>query len=188
MSVSPITTRNLAVALAWLCALNALPAMAQSSASYKLSEAAFNNAGNPSQLLKPSSASYRVSLDAIGDEVIGSTLTSASFRAESGFVVRYRPPGEAQQLRFTTKTTLAWNPERSVGAYNLYRSTLASLPGNFGSCYQPALGSPSFVETATPASGTGWFYLVTAKNRLREEGSKGKSSNGVKRANAAPCP
>jgi hypothetical protein len=79
MSVSLITTRNVAFALAWLCPLTALPAMAQTSASYKLSEAAFNNAGNPSQLMKPSSANYRVSLDAIGDEVIGSTLTSASF-------------------------------------------------------------------------------------------------------------
>ena len=71
--------------------------------------------------------------------------------------------------------------------YNLYRNTLASLPGDMGGCYRSALAGASFVETETPPSGAGWFYLVTAENLLSEEGTKGRSSDGTERANAIPC-
>ena len=37
-------------------------------------------------------------------------------------------------------------------------------------------------------AGNGYFYLVTARNRLWEEGTKGSSSAGAQRANPAPCP
>jgi hypothetical protein len=40
-----------------------------------------------------------------------------------------------------------------------------------------------------PASiGQGYFYLVTAKNLIAEEGIKGRASSGSLRANPAPCP
>ena len=32
------------------------------------------------------------------------------------------------------------------------------------------------------------FYLVTARNRLGEEGTKGYRSPGIERPNDAPCP
>jgi hypothetical protein len=47
-------------------------------------------------------------------------------------------------------------------------------------------------ETTTdpdvPSVTTGYFYLVTADNRLDEEGTKGFRSNGTERGNPAPCP
>jgi hypothetical protein len=41
---------------------------------------------------------------------------------------------------------------------------------------------------AVPDPGQGFFYLVTARNRLAEEGTKGSTSAGVPRSNAFPCP
>ncbi|PYT33187.1 MAG: hypothetical protein DMF52_16120 [Acidobacteria bacterium] len=34
----------------------------------------------------------------------------------------------------------------------------------------------------------GFFYLITSRNRLDEEGIKGHASSGVERANPLPCP
>ena len=75
-----------------------------------------------------------------------------------------------------------------MGTYNLYRQTLVSLPGTFGSCYQAALVGPQFGETEVSAQGSGWLYLVTAENRLREEGTKGRTSSGAERSNLSACP
>ena len=46
----------------------------------------------------------------------------------------------------------------------------------------------SAVDDTLPSTGTGLFYLVTGVNRLREEGTKGRSSSGTERANPLPCP
>jgi hypothetical protein len=74
------------------------------------------------------------------------------------------------------------------GIFGASFRTLSSLPGNLGGCYQAALASPGFDEMPVPATNTGWFYLVTAINRLREEGTTGTNSAGVKRPNAAASP
>ena len=163
------------------------PAAAQTSTSFKLTESVLNAGGNPLDGARPVSAGFRISFDALGDTVAGIALTSASYRADGSFVVRYRPAGEVHGLRFTGVTGLAWDDEPSTGTYNVYRNTLASLPGDMGGCHQSALAGPSFVETETPPSGTGWFYLVTAENLLRQEGTKGRSSDGTERPNAIPC-
>jgi hypothetical protein len=47
---------------------------------------------------------------------------------------------------------------------------------------------PMASDTSTPSVGQGRFYLVSARNRLREEGPKGYSSNGIEQANPSPCP
>lgn len=171
----------------WLAAALCGPAAAQTSTSLKLTESVLNAGGNPLDGARPASASFRISHDALGDATTGSALISASYRAEGGFVIRYRPAGLVHGVRFTDETSLSWDDEALVGTYNLYRNTLASLPGDFGSCYQSALAGPPFVETATPASGSGWFYLVTAESLLHEEGSKGHRSDGTERPNPAPC-
>ena len=170
--------------LAALCG----PASAQSSASFAVTENAINAGGHPLDASRPASASFRVSFGALGDAAVRSTLSSPSYRGDGGFVARYAPPGEVNGVRFLDKTNLIWSDEPSTGTYNLYRNTLASLPGNFGSCYHSALVAPSFGETDVPASGSGWHYLITAENRLREEGTKGRTSSGAARSNLSSCP
>jgi hypothetical protein len=84
--------------------------------------------------------------------------------------------------------TLSWDPERSVGDYDVYRDLLSSLPGNFGACLEHDVPAQTAVDVGIPGVGTGYFYLVTAENRLDEEGTKGFRSNGSERLNPAPCP
>jgi hypothetical protein len=181
-------TAAIAVTIGWLATVLCGSAAAQTSASFKLTENVINAGGNPLGGTRPTSASFRIPHDSIGDPAVRGLLSSASYRAEGGFVARYRPAGEAQGVRFMNQTTLVWDHEPSVGTYNLYRNTLASLPGNPAGCLQSTLAQPTFVETATPAVGSGWYYLVTAENRLGQEGTKGHRSNGAERPNSAPCP
>jgi hypothetical protein len=177
------------VSVAILAALaGASPALAQTSASYKLTESTLNNGGNPSQGSVLSSASFHVKLDAIGDAVAQASLSSASFHADAGFVGAHPPPGEVMGLAFTDKQTLTWNPERSAGSYNVYRDALSTLPGGFGFCFAPRLAATTATDAASPSIGTGYFYLVTARSRLDEEGTKGAASSGAQRANSSPCP
>jgi len=71
-----------------------------------------------------------------------------------------------------------WDPEPSIGVYNLYRNA---------ACLQQDLVNPSSSDAATPAAGQAYLYLVTAENRLREEGTRGYQSSGTERT-GVPCP
>jgi hypothetical protein len=163
-------------------------ASAQTSTSYKLSEHVFNAGGHPEQGTVLSSASYKVSLDSLGDGVLGDALGSGSFHLDGGLVAAYPPPGEVLGLHFASPTQIVWNAEKSVGTYDVYRGATASLPGTFGTCLANGLTLTSFPESAAPALGTAFFYIATAENLLGEEGTKGKQSNGAERPNPAPCP
>ena len=163
-------------------------ARAQTSASFKLTESTFNGGGSPSNGGIAISASYHITIDAVGQPATPQAASSPAFSLGTGFVAGFTPPGEVQQLRFTDKITLAWNPEASTGTYGLYRDALSTLPGGFGSCLDPGSSTEAATDAATPPTGGGWFYLVTAKNRLGEEGTKGARTGGVERANPAPCP
>jgi len=164
-------------------------AIAQTSTSYKLTESTFNNGGDPRNGAFAASASYRVRLDAIGDAVLAAGLSSASQRMDGGFVSRYPPPGEVKGHLFSNKTTLTWSAEPSVGTYDVYRALLSSLSGlAFGTCLQNGLTAETATDPSTPSAGQGYFYLITARNRLGEIGTKGYASTGLERANAAPCP
>lgn len=171
-----------------LALLATLSTEAQTSASYKLREQVFNNGGEPHAANGIASASYHLKLDSIGEAVVNTGLGSASFRVDSAFVSAYRPPSEVLGLRFTNRTTLVWKPEKSIGRYELYRGAINSLPGPYGSCFAADLAGETSTDTALPAAGQGYFYLVTARNRLREEGSKGNRSSGAERSNPSPCP
>lgn len=168
----------------------AAPAIAQSSASFRLSEHTFNAGGNPTQGVAPSSVSFRISLDAIGQTTPARGLSSASFRSDGGFLPAFAPPGEIEGVGFLADdATFTWAPDPSVGDYAVYRDGLATLPGlAYGTCLQSAIATASAADPSAPADGQGFFYLVTARNRLREEGTKGFRSGGVERPNAAPCP
>ena len=178
--------RGMIVAIAALTFSGPVPA--QTSPSHRLVEHSFNAGGDPMNGAFASSASFRIKLDALGDPLAARTSGSPSHHLDSGFVAAYPPPGEVRNGRFTSKTTLVWDADRAVGSYNVYRDTLSSLPGSFGACFQPGVSTEAAIVAASPALGTGWFYLVTAANLLGEEGTKGSRSNGTERPNAAPCP
>lgn len=182
MRLEPRFGRTLAVvALALVPGL----AAAQSSTNYRISDHAFNNGGGPDG---PASPNYQMKLHAIGDGVAATQLGSASFLVQGSFVPAYRPPGEVQGLDFSNNITLVWDPEPSVGDYLVYRSdpTLLST-GDTGYCLASGLQESLVYEPFDPDPGTAWFYLVTARNRLDEEGTKGYRSNGSERPNPGPC-
>jgi hypothetical protein len=161
--------------------------LAQTSASYQLTESVFNAGGSPAPVL--TSTSYQVTLDSVGDSVSGGTLSSASYNSSPGFPAAYPPPGEVATVRFTDPTTLTWTPEGSTGTYNLYRGLLTDLPGSYGACKLPAnIPGETATDVDVPPSGQCYFYLVTAKNRLAEEGTMGTDSVGVEHPNPSPCP
>jgi hypothetical protein len=160
----------------------------QTSTSYKLTESTLNAGGDPQNSSYAASASYRIKLDAIGEALIAVGLYSASFHLDAGFVEAYPPPKEILNLRWTSQTALAWDPELSVGSYDLYRDLLSTLPGGFGACFQAGIGGETWTDATIPSVGSGLFYLVTARNRLAEEGTKGHQSNGAERPNPSPCP
>jgi hypothetical protein len=177
------------VLLAWLLgAPTIVPAVAQTSASYRLQESSFNNGGNPGRSGALASAHFRVSLDAVGEDAARAGTASASIHVDGGFVAGLTPPGEVTGLRFTDATTLRWNPERSADRYELYRGLVASLPGTYGACLANDLAAQTTSDASLPSTGQGFFYMVTARNRLREEGPKGFRSGGIEEANPLPCP
>jgi len=175
-----------------VCLLSGLllagPALAQESASFKLEEHVFNAGGHPEAGGALTSASFKISLDSIGEEVMAASLTSASFHMGGGFGTVYPPPGEVTGLRFTDKTTLVWDPEKSVGIYNLYRDLISNLAGlGFGNCQQQDLAAATATDADAVPLNDGFSYLATAENRLDEEGTKGFQSNGTQRLGTA-CP
>jgi len=186
-----------ALALAAL-ALSAFPpvAFAQTSTNYKLVEHSINAAGHPAQgtiLVSTGGAvGFRITLDAAGEAVVGPTMTNlgGTFRMDGGFLLAYPPPGEVANLQLSAdEVTLSWNSEKSFGDYNLYRDLLSSLSGvGYGLCEQSAITATSTTDAGVPPTGDGYFYLVTARNRLREEGTKGFDSAGAERPNPSPCP
>lgn len=162
---------------------------AQQSASYKIRESHINEGGNPIGGVTLASTSYRIRLDAIGDSVALAGLRATSYRLDTGFVAGYPPPGETLMLRFADPQSLSWGAERSVGSYDVYRDVLTALGGGAtGACFLPDVPSENATDASIPSDGEGFFYLVTAENRLGEEGTKGFRAGGVERPNPAPCP
>ncbi|HXV62500.1 MAG TPA: hypothetical protein VEK15_17505 [Vicinamibacteria bacterium] len=169
-------------------------ALAASSPSFVLDEHAFNSGGLPDGGPIPSSGvGFRVTLVSIGGGLAHLDLASASFALDSSFSTAYPPPSDVLGVEFTSGTDLAWDPQRSM-VYNVYRDLISNLIGlGFGSCLAPAERAlPIAADSSVPAVGDGYFYLVTAENRLDEEGTKGFQAMGgipgAERANAAPCP
>ncbi len=183
-------SRSLAILIV-LAASGSSSVQAQQSASFRLTEWSFNSGGDPRDGVIPTSPGFRVSIDAIGDWIAPGPPASASYSLSGGFVAAYPPPGEVTNLLFLDATTLAWDPEPSVGQYALYAGPVdPAFPSGYGVCLQPPphLTTETAIVTATPAPGEIWFFLVTARNTLDEEGTKGYTSAGGERVNPAPCP
>lgn len=165
--------------------LLAATAAAQESPNYQLSDYALDFGGAPAL----DSPEFRVTLATVGPGAHSETLHAPGFSLDPGFVATYAPPGEVGTLLFDDEETLTWTAERSVGTYNLYRGGLPFLsPPDYGSCLQQQIPQPTTIDIDTPAEGATFFYLVTASNRLDEEGTKGQNSQGSPRPNPSPCP
>lgn len=164
-------------------------ALAQQSSSHRLDEHTFNAGGHPQGGAVLTSASFRLTLGAIGDGLVVADAASKSFAVDAGFVAAYPPPGDLRNVLFTDATTLVWDPDRSAGTYNLYQGLITRpFDPEYGLCQTAGLPDAMTGVPAIPAVGEALFVLPTVENRLGEEGTKGSDSSGSERANASPCP
>ena len=158
---------------------------------FQLIRQTLNAGGNPAGGSSLQSPSFTISLDSIGDAVIGSSMSiplgGASFIVDHGFVAAFPPPEEVSNLLFTSNVTLQWTPEKSAGVYNLYRDLLGNMFPGFGNCDQQGLPSANATDSDPVPAGDGYFYLVTAENLLAEEGTKGFQSDRTERLGTV-CP
>jgi hypothetical protein len=180
---------RLALAILLAVAAPATP-LAQESAGYRLEEHVLNSGGRPLQGQVATSASYRLTLDSLGQALGGpGTAEGAGFRVTVGLPAAFRPAGEVEDLRFTSAQTMTWTPDPAIGDYVLYRGPAAgSPPALWGGCTQAGLIQPSTTDTDVPAVGTGFLYLVGARDRLRAPGPLGTTSAGATRTPSALCP
>ncbi|ANM31701.1 hypothetical protein ABI59_22285 [Acidobacteria bacterium Mor1] len=163
------------------------PAAAQQSAGFTLEEHSFNQGGRPGDGVTAASTNYRISLDAIGG-FSARPLAGATYGINGGFVAPYLPAEEVRGLRFSTRDMLVWDVALSAAGYRLYRDDLAALSGlGYGDCLDTAAQS-GYLDLEQPQSARGFFYLVTTRDRLDHEGTKGFDAAGSERANPAPCP
>jgi hypothetical protein len=178
------------LAFCLVCLSLAPAARAQSSGHYSLEEHVFNTGGRPADGVVAASGHFTLSIDSVGEGIAGLASSGSNFSMEGGFTAAYVPPVEVEGLRFIAGDTLAWDVESSAGIYNLYRGRVRDLPGlSSGECLEQEITGESTVDPAFPdPSGEGYFYLVTAENRLADEGSMGADSDGSERVNDSPCP
>jgi hypothetical protein len=166
----------------------ALPALAQQSTNYRLDEHVLNSGGNPDNGVELTSTRFTVSMVSIGDGVVARGLSSSSFRMDAGFTNTYLLAGEVNGLLFLDKHQLQWDSEPSIGVYNLYRDLISNLSGlGYGTCVQQYLTSTGASDSDPVPDDDGYFYIVTAENRLGEEGSKGFQNGGIERQGSV-CP
>jgi hypothetical protein len=180
--------RNLVAPLAVL--LLASFAAAQESTSFKLSEYVFNAGGVPAGGVIPDSASFQITSADVGEDTAGIILNSSSFAMVAGFGLSYPPPGEVLNLvLLADDITLEWSPEKSGGDYNLYRDVIGNLSGSdYGDCEEQNITDETTTHNLAPTvAEVAFYYLVTAENRLGEEGILGEGFPGS-RPNNFPCP
>jgi hypothetical protein len=183
------TFHGLAGAILFLIGATASVAVAQQSTSYRLTEHALNAGGRPADGVVASSTNYRVSLESIGDTVGHGTVTSASYAGDGGFVPPYAPPVEVDGLRFTDKDTLIWHAMGSARVFNLYRDGLSTLGGlTVGTCLVREIPMTTTDDATLPPPDAAYVYLLSAVNRLDEEGTLGAATPGDIRVPTTACP
>ncbi len=102
-------------------------------------------------------------------------------------------PPETADLLFAAKTALTWGSLATVAGpgtvYDPLRGDLARLPVGSGpgeQCLGSGTSSTAAVDAASPATGSGFYYVVRASNACGR-GSYGSSSGGAERSGTA-CP
>jgi len=73
------------------------------------------------------------------------------------------PPGEVTGDTIGPSSTLSWIAVAGADDYNVYRGDIAWLRTHSGAeCHGDAIAGTSFATPLQPATGRGYFYLVTA--------------------------
>ncbi len=186
-------SRHLALSALLFVACVGVPALSvaaesPASESFLIEGGTLNAGGRPENGQGASSASFRLTIDAIAGPAAHATMSSASFSADGGFASSFPPAGEVEGLRFGDAVTLLWSTEPSAMSYRAYRDDLVALGGPAGSCLGTGIVGTSTTDAAVPDAGNGFLYLVTAVDRLAEEGTAGSTSSGDPRALASTCP
>jgi hypothetical protein len=107
-------------------------------------------------------------------------------------------PGDVPNLRFTSKTTLAWDadPLGLATEYHVYRDLRTNLSyGNFGACrddLDPNRADLALTDASTPSVGQCFIYVITAGRpaavtQPAREGTMGPA-HCMERSNFNPCP
>jgi hypothetical protein len=106
----------------------------------------------------------------------------------NGVIDEGAQPGEATGLLFSNTGTLTWVAPAEAISHALYRGTVDGGAWTFNhACLQTGLLTASATDNATPARGTGFYYLASGMTACGEEGL-GSTSSGASRPNPAPCP
>ncbi len=99
------------------------------------------------------------------------------------------PPAinDSVQSMGTSPTMISWTDP--PGVYNVYRGlTSAGVPWAYNqTCFDSHTPASSTSDSATPALGTAFFYLVTRLDQCAES-TPGDDSSGSPRPNPGPCP
>jgi len=174
------TMRTCLVLASLVVLLGALPLAAQQSASYRVEESSVNSGGSAGSAL--SSANYQITLGSLGEAAATQVvLVSPGYENEPGLIASNAPAGDVPNLRLSGAGALAWDPASSAASYNVYRGFVDELDLGYGTCLESGLTNPVTTDASSPASGRSFFYLVSASNRLAEEGSAGLSSSALQR-------
>ena len=134
------------------------------------------------------SASYRAEIDTLGGSHVAPRLVGSLFSMDVTLAHAFPPPGEVRGVGFSDTETIFWSAERSVGSYRLYRGSAEFLPFETGRCLYGALPVATATDELIPEEGGLYFYLVTARNLLEEEGRVGFDGAGDPRIVPEACP
>jgi hypothetical protein len=102
-------------------------------------------------------------------------------------------------IRFSSKTTIVWDPVTDAFLYNVYRGAISGLidlipdgapDGGYGTCQNANDPNPTdttYVDIEDPLIGEGFHYLVSYR-LISGEAGLGTRSDGVPRVVDIPCP
>lgn len=101
------------------------------------------------------------------------------------------PSPVGNTLKWSSKSSLNW--QRVSGSqgntYNVYRGTspASGMHGTFNhTCIEEDSPDHVTTDTASPSTGSSYYYLVSARNRCGES-TLGTQSGGANRPNGSPC-
>jgi hypothetical protein len=119
--------------------------------------------------------------DGAGDACDGAPLDSGVFAV----------PGEVEEMSFSEdKATLTWASAAPSAGYltvhDVARGGLDAFPVGASICLAAGVSGSSASDSALPAPGAGYWYLVRGRNSLGS-GTYGRQSNGTPRVTTA-CP
>ena len=162
-------------------------AIAQESETYKIACSKLNEGGD-----KREGTIYQIDNDSLGAVAAGE-MSSENFQMLPPECLLFLHPQEIKNLKVSktpggTDAILTWDPEANSESYNVYRDFISELRlGNsplYLACHLPLT---THTDIDVPSPGTGFYYLVTGKNKYGES-TLGWQSNGKGRINANPCP